>query len=63
VVACKGCGHPLPADASFCANCGRAAESSDETRPEAEAEPEPEAEAQKQPVDDTIFQSLDPWER
>ena len=23
VVACKSCGHPLPADAKFCANCGR----------------------------------------
>jgi predicted amidophosphoribosyltransferase len=63
VVACKGCGHPLPADASFCANCGRAADAGDETGPEAEAESEPEAEAQKQTADDTIFESLDPWER
>jgi predicted nucleic acid-binding Zn ribbon protein len=55
VIACEGCGHPLPADASFCANCGRAAEKSEETGPEAEA--------RKQPADETIMQSLDPWER
>ncbi|HVD12757.1 MAG TPA: zinc ribbon domain-containing protein [Gaiellaceae bacterium] len=56
VVACEGCGHPLPADASFCANCGRATETSDETASEAEPEAEPK-------VDETILQSVDPWER
>jgi uncharacterized Zn finger protein (UPF0148 family) len=25
VLACADCGHPLPADALFCANCGAAA--------------------------------------
>jgi predicted amidophosphoribosyltransferase len=25
VVACEHCGHPLPADAKFCAGCGREA--------------------------------------
>jgi hypothetical protein len=55
VIACQGCGHPLPADASFCANCGRAAETSEETGPETPAG--------KQPEDETILRSLDPWER
>jgi hypothetical protein len=58
VVACEGCGHPLPADASFCANCGRATETGDENGPEAQ----PEAEAEPK-ADETIVQSVDPWER
>jgi predicted amidophosphoribosyltransferase len=36
VVACESCGHPLPADAQFCAACGKAAGSESE-QPEAEA--------------------------
>jgi predicted amidophosphoribosyltransferase len=55
VVACEGCGHPLPADASFCANCGRAVETG-----EAEAEAEP---PEPQPVDDTVLHSADQQER
>jgi predicted amidophosphoribosyltransferase len=55
VVACQNCGHPLSADATFCAHCGRPVETSDE------AEPEPEAEGSA--VDETIMHSADPWER
>jgi predicted amidophosphoribosyltransferase len=57
VVACEGCGHPLSADATFCAHCGRPVETSDE------AEPEPEAQAAEPAVDETILRSADPWER
>jgi predicted amidophosphoribosyltransferase len=57
VVACAGCGHPLSADATFCAHCGRPVETSDE------AEPAPEPEAEESPVDETILHSSDPWER
>jgi hypothetical protein len=49
VVACEQCGHPLPADARFCASCGHAAELDEgapaETAPETESEAEPEAQA------------------
>jgi predicted amidophosphoribosyltransferase len=31
VLACADCGHPLPADALFCANCGAAAEGAEES--------------------------------
>jgi hypothetical protein len=65
-----GCGHPLPADASFCASCGRPAEPTEEPTGEnvherqAEQEPEPEPPA----PDETIVhaaseRSTDPWER
>jgi uncharacterized Zn finger protein (UPF0148 family) len=65
VVACEGCGHPLPADATFCAHCGRAVEAS---QAEAEAEayadtaPEPEPEPE-QAADETFLRAADPWER
>jgi hypothetical protein len=41
VVACSGCGHPLPADADFCPSCGHAAEpkARSERADEAAAEP------------------------
>jgi predicted amidophosphoribosyltransferase len=55
VVACKGCGHPLSADATFCAQCGRPVETSDEA--------EPEQGAEERAVDETIMHSSDPWER
>ena len=65
VVACEGCGHPLSADATFCAHCGRPVETSDEkaqAEPEV-AEPEPAGEDAQPAVDETILHSGDPWER
>jgi predicted amidophosphoribosyltransferase len=66
VVACESCGHPLPADASFCASCGRSAEPKDEETT-GETGPEPEPDAAPAP-DETIVHaaaepSSDPWER
>lgn len=45
VVACSRCGHALPADAKYCANCGASAESEDAAAAEREqaAPPPPEA--------------------
>jgi uncharacterized Zn finger protein (UPF0148 family) len=74
-VACEGCGHPLSADATFCAHCGRPVETSDEAEAESEVEPDPEPEAEAEPepeaeddetaraIDETILPSGDPWER
>jgi predicted amidophosphoribosyltransferase len=42
VIACADCGHPLPADALFCTNCGAAAERSEEN---GELEEEPAGES------------------
>jgi predicted amidophosphoribosyltransferase len=59
VIACRGCGHPLPADAGFCASCGRPAELDGDT--DSGAVP-------AKVVDETIAhgsidRSSDPWER
>jgi len=42
------CGHPLPADASFCANCGRTVEPPDE--------------AEQPASEDTMFHAADQQE-
>ncbi len=59
VVACESCGHPLPADAQFCASCGKPAgdaEEVDETTPEEPPVEEP-------PVAHAAEPAADSWER
>ena len=57
VVACESCGHPLPADAKFCASCGHAAEAE-----ESEAKDGAEEDIAAFAASEEPEPAADPWE-